>query len=195
MTWQWQRGSILGAAVLAAWLISGCAQASPTASAPPLPATRPVITPVLGGDKTALQTLVPASALSDLELAAGKRGTATYTGYACTIFPAGCACEDPLVQDSSFTFTPDNRLIYDFTIKSGQPSQWQLDHAGFNQWSYSAPVALGEAQQDALLLALLTFTPDGFEVTQVATFRTGEVAKCDSVNFHQLEGPASGATP
>jgi hypothetical protein len=193
MTWQWHRGTILAAAVLAAGFISGCAQASPAASTPtPM---RAVITPVLGGDKTALQTLVPANALSDLEVAAAKRGVATYTGYACTIAPAGCACEAPLVQESSFTFTPSNQLLYDFTIKGGQPAQWQLDHAGFNQWSYTAPVALGEAQQDALLLALLTFTSNGYQVTQVATFRTGEVAKCDNVEFHQLESPASNATP
>jgi len=188
MTGLWKRGSLWAAAILAAGLISGCAKATPPA-ATPVP-TRPEITPVLGGDKTALQTLVPANALSDLEQAAAKRGVATYTGYACIIAPAGCACETSLVQDASFTFTPDNQLLYDFTIRGGQPAQWQLDHAGFNQWSYSAPVALGEAQQDALLLALLSFTTNGYTVTQVATFRTGEVAKCDNVEFHLLDNPA-----
>ena len=183
MMGRWRHASILAAVVLAAGLTAGCGQAAPKVTAAP---TRPAITPVIGGDKSALATLVPANALSDLELAAGKRGTATYTGYACTIAPAGCACEESVLQDSSFTFTPDNRLLYDFKIKGGQASQWQLDHVGYNQWNYVAPITVSNAQQDALLLALLSFTPNGYEITQDVTFRTGDIAKCDNVQFHLL---------
>ena len=183
MTRQRQRGSILAAVVLVAGLAAGCGQATVTFT--PVP-TRPPITPVIGGDKTALATLVPANALSDEELAAGKRGVATYTGYACTIAPAGCACETSLIQDSSFTFTPDNRLLYDFTVKGGTPAQWQLDHIGYNQWSYTAPVSVTGSQDDALLLALLSFTSTGYQITQDVTYRTGDIAKCDNVDFHLL---------
>ncbi len=182
--------------VLAAGLMAGCGAARPAATSQPT--SNPATTPVLNTNRLALQTLVPASALTDLEIAAAYRGVATYTGYACVIAPAGCACEDPLIQDASFTFSPDNRLYYDFTIKGGTPGQWQLDHAGYNQWSYTTPITVGQGQnakQDAILLALLTFVQDGYQITEVATFSTGEISKCSDITFHRLGAPGATPTP
>jgi len=185
------RGWIGLAAALAAGLISGCSAASPAPTVTQAPAATAA---TLDSNRIALQTLVPASALTDMELAAGARGAATYTGYSCVIAPVGCACETPVIQEASFTFAPDNRLLYDFTVKGGSPSQWQLEHAGYNQWSYSAAIS-SQSGEVAVLLALLSFTEDGYEVTQVATYPSGELSKCSNVSFHRLDAATPTTAP
>jgi hypothetical protein len=179
-------------AMLAIGLISACGAAPAAHSL--TPDANPLTKPALDANRIALQTIVPASALSSLEQTAAARGSATYTGYTCVIAPVGCACENPVIQDVTFNFTPDNRLLYDFTPRGSTPAEWQLDHAGFNQWSYTAPVST-QSGQVATLLALLSFTQVGYIVTQVATYRGGEISECKNIDFHLLNTPVPTPIP
>jgi len=166
-------GSLLGLAAI----LSGCGSLGPSAL-PATPTTAPLPTELVSGG-------VPQQ-LTDLELAVGSLGETSYSGYSCVIAPAGCACETPVIQSALFTFTPDNRLLYAFEPVGAARVEWQLDHAGVNQWSYAAPLRDSSGNTQALLLALLSFTTDGYILTQVTTMSTGETVDCPDVIFHRL---------
>lgn len=125
--------------------------------------------------------------LTDLELNVGGLGEKSYSGYVCGITPQGCACETPVIQKVKFSFTPDNRLLYDFEPVGGEHTQWQLDHAGVNQWNFATPLKDSTGTTQALVLALLSFISDGYLLTQVTTMSTGEVVKCPDVIYRRLQ--------
>jgi hypothetical protein len=77
--------------------------------------------------------------------------------------------------------------VYDFEPMGGEHTQWQLDHAGVNQWNFATPLKDSAGTTQAVMLALLSFTSDGYKVTQVAPMSTGEVVKCPTVDFHRLQ--------
>lgn len=177
-TWFGHIQGWIGTWLLAALLVACASSGSGTSTTTRiLPTANPAIPRVSGG--------VP-SQLTSVELAAGQIGEVSYSGYACAIAPLGCACENPVVQKVKFTFTPDNRLLYDAAIVGGKPSEWQLDHAGVNQWSYASPLLDKDGKTQAVLFALISFTPDGYVLTQVTTMSTGETVKCPDVNFRRL---------
>ncbi len=119
---------------------------------------------------------------------AGQLGEASYSGYACVTTPLACACDSPLIQKAKFVFTPDNRLAYDFAPVGGASSEWLLDHAGVNQWSYASPLRDKSGNTQAVAMFLLSFTQDGYVLTQVTNMSTGEVVSCPDVNFRRLVG-------
>ncbi len=163
-----------GGAVLTAALLAACGSPAPTPRTSLAPATRQ---PVVSSGAFTDTTLTP------LETSAGKIGEASYSGYVCTISPLGCACDTPVIQHVRFTFTPDNRLLYDFAPAGGTASEWQLDHAGVNQWSYGIPLKDSQGQPQMVILGLISFTQDGYVQTQVAKLITEDVVKCPDVFF------------
>jgi len=167
--WLWLAGLLVAC---------GASTPNPPAKTPVPTAVPPPTQNVSGG--------VPQQ-LTSLELIVGGLGETSYSGYVCGIAPQGCACETPVIQKATFTFTPENRLLYDFEPMGGAHTQWQLDHAGVNQWSFASPLKDSAGTTQALALALLSFISDGYIVTQVTTMSTGEVVKCPNVIFRRLQ--------
>ena len=120
------------------------------------------------------------------ESAALGLGEVTYSGYACVTAQAGCACETPIVTKARFSLTADNHLSYQFSGLNGPASEWLFDHAGVNYWTYGTTSLDANGQPQALLLVSLSFTKDGYVLTQVANWVTGEVVQCPNVDFRRV---------
>lgn len=183
---------LFGAALLI--LLAGCVQpANPTLSATQiiLPSPLPDMTSTPGQTGQPSGGNLPAN-LSGYELLANSTGEASYSGYACVMAPVGCACDQPIIQRVRFNFTANNKLLYEFRAGSQPASTWELGHAGVNQWDYRAPIKGDDGSTQAYFLALITFTQEGYLVTQAANMASGAIVQCPDVVFHRL---AEGAAP
>jgi hypothetical protein len=125
------------------------------------------------------------------ELIATSLGEAVYSGYACTIAPVGCACEEPVIQKASFAFVSEGQMSYTFS-GSGYGSEWLMTRIGRNQWSYTIPMYRQDGTFEGAFFVLLTFTEDGFIITQGADLDEGGMVACPDVYFRRL---MSDATP
>jgi hypothetical protein len=152
--------------------------------------TPPTAIPTLGVPTVAFTEMasngVP-NQITAVEFTALEQGEATYSGYLCTTARAGCACETPTVHKASFTLTPNNQLAFRFSALDGPVSEWLFDHAGVNYWTFGTTTTDANGQAQALLLVSLSFTPDGYVLTQVANWASGEVVECPNVDFRRVD--------
>ena len=125
--------------------------------------------------------------ITNAEFAALEQGEATYSGYLCITAPAGCACETPTVYKASFALTPSNQLSFRFAGLNGPANEWLFDHAGVNYWTFGSTTTDANGQAQALLLVSLTFNTNGYTLTQVANWATGEVVECPNVDFLRID--------
>lgn len=133
-------------------------------------------------------------ALTGYELIAAGLGEAVYSGYSCTIAPIGCACETPVIEQVSFTFTPERRLLYHFR-GDGYEAEWDMGRLGPNQWGYTLPLYDEEGNFEGAYFALLTFNQDGYVLNVGMNFNTGEIATCPTVTFRRVMSPTAEPTP
>lgn len=132
--------------------------------------------------------------LTGHELLAANAGLAPYSGYACVITPAGCACEAPILEQIQFTFKPGKRADYHFEGK-GYASTWELTQLGPNQWGYTQNYKMEGSDITATQSILLTFIENGFIRTDLGRFTDGTIVTCPDVTFRRLEMPSADATP
>lgn len=187
-------------ATLIAGLIAGCgpATSTPSVNAPtaiPL-ATVPNI-PVPTGLPEA--SLDPALAgfppdITGFELIALRAGPAYYSGYNCTITPLGCACETPVIHQVTFNITQDNHLSYVFA-GDGYSAEWLMDDLGPNEWGYTFAFNYETEAGQVLgaIFALMTFTEDGYVLTQGANLDAGGIVTCPDIHFRRI--PSPGGSP
>lgn len=161
----------------------------PTATLAPSPL--PSLTPAPAATGTLPPTRDPSLPdvpyeMTGYEVIAAGVGTASYSGYACLITAAGCACELPLIQQVTFTFNPDGTLSYRFEGE-GYASTWVLLRAGPNQWEYALSIrsdvrdeAVGEAR------ALISFTDTGYVYSQFVNYFDTGLVVCPEVTFRRL---------
>ncbi len=159
------------------------------ACAAPVPMAQPTITPVPFTDLDLPEIVMPeAQEFAEFELTleemnAEAAGEAAYAGRSCILSPAGCACEQDLVEYMSFAFPTNAQLVRTFT-GPGYANSWEMVRIGENQWSYSSlPVTFeGDDSIVAINFAFLTFTPNGYILTQGADFGSA-IQTCPDVQF------------
>jgi hypothetical protein len=134
------------------------------------------------------------NALTGYELIAAGVGEAVYSGYSCAIAPIGCACETPVIERVSFTFTPEGRLLYHFK-GDGYEAEWDMGRLGPNQWGYTLPLYDQAGGFEGAYFALLTFNQDGYVLNLGMNFDTGEIVTCPTVTFRRVMSPAAEGTP
>jgi hypothetical protein len=198
----------IAGAGLALSLLAGCSSGTPafpagaSPSAPPATATAtlsiiPTAFPEAAEPSAASETdpaVDDPNALTGYELIAAGVGEAVYSGYSCTIAPIGCACEIPVIEQVSFTFTPEGRLFYHFK-GDGYEAEWDMGRLGPNQWGYTLPLYDQAGTFEGAYFALLTFNQDGYILNVGMNFNTGEIVTCPTVTFRRVMSPAAGATP
>ncbi len=167
------------------------ALSAPTASPPPSP--WPTYTP--GGAQEPAPAPNPASLpdvpydMTGYEIIAANVGSAVYSGYSCVWSPVGCACELPLLLEATFTFTPEGRLHYFFKGDDFQ-ALWEMERAAPNQWLYKTDIQ-SEEQDNRKIgegLTLLSFTQDGYVITQMVDLYEQGIVTCPDVTFQRLMG-------
>ncbi len=130
--------------------------------------------------------------MTGYELIASRVGEAIYSGYVCTIAPVGCACEIPILQRVVFTFSDQDSLLYTFA-GDGFSAEWAMDRVGANQWSYTIPVYDNAGDFQGAFFTLLTFTQDGYILTQGADLQEGGLVSCPDVNFRRMRSATAPA--
>lgn len=120
------------------------------------------------------------------ELVAIGAGESVYSGYTCTIAPVGCACDQPLVQRATFEFVNETTMRYTFS-GGGFGSEWLLARLAPNQWGYEIGMVDDEGVEEGVYFVLLTFTEDGFIITQGANLDEGGMIACPDVYFRRVQ--------
>ncbi len=166
-------------------------EVAPTVTLPPSP--QPTFTPVGEVTLRPEATLSPGMPdvpyeLTGYEIIAANVGDATYSGYRCLLTEVGCACELPLIQQASFTFTPEAKLLFRFQ-GDGYAATWEMDRLGPNQWEYTIPIYDNAGEVQGAAFALLAFTEDGYIYSQGADLEEGGIVTCPDVTFRRLMSP------
>lgn len=174
--------------------LTGDPSSSPEAPSPTATATV-AVPPTVPPAATSTEPAAPptsAPALEGLpidvtgyELIAIRIGEAVYSGYACTIAPVGCACDQPVIQRASFEFVSEGTMLYKF-MGSGYGAEWQMDRIGPNQWSYTIAMYDQGGQFEGAFFVLVTFAEDGFIITQGADLDEGGMIACPDVFFRRM---------
>lgn len=125
--------------------------------------------------------------MTGYELIAFNLGEAVYSGYSCTIAPVGCSCEEPVLERVVFNFQSEYRMSYTFA-GDGYQATWEMTRLGPNQWGHTLPLYDEEGQIHGALIALLTFTADGFLYNLGADYQDGQVITCPDVSFRRVMG-------
>lgn len=190
------------AALLAVLALAACAGAAETPPAPtaapptsqaPAPASVQPAAPTADAPTPTTDTTglpdVPYQ-MAGFEILAARVGTATYSGYKCVVSPDGCACELPLLQDTTFTFTAQGPLLYTYQERDSEVAgTWSLTRAAPNQWEYIRPIASEESGgQIGEARALLSFTEEGYSVVQLFDFDEVGPVVCPEVAYQRLAG-------
>lgn len=131
--------------------------------------------------------------LNGFELIAAKAGTASYSGFTCVIAPEavnanspGCACQEAVILQSTFTFREDQHMVYHFEGDSFS-SQWEMKRNGSN-WEYTFPFIYeaGGNSTTGAMVVLLEFEEFGYRITQGANLQGSGFATCPNVDFVRL---------
>jgi len=123
--------------------------------------------------------------MTGYELIAFNLGEAVYSGYSCTIAPVGCSCEEPVLERVVFNFLSEYRMSYTFAGE-GYQATWEMTRVGPNQWNHTLPLYDEEGKVHGALIALLTFTADGFLYNLGADYQVGQVITCPDVSFRRV---------
>ncbi|MBN1429336.1 MAG: hypothetical protein JXB07_13260 [Anaerolineae bacterium] len=128
--------------------------------------------------------------LTGYELLMARLGTAVYTGYLCSVIAEpGCVCDQAVIQNVTFTFVTDNRMLYAFG-GSGYAAEWPMDRLGPDQWGYTFGQGISESgslegSAPGDYSYMLQFTEDGYTLTQGAYVGSTFVS-CPTITFRRL---------
>lgn len=130
--------------------------------------------------------------LTGYEIIAARFGQAIYSGYTCTIAPVGCACEQPVLEQVTFSFDDNDHMNYRFE-GDGYATTWRMNRLGANQWGYTQGYTLEGTDSRVAHIVLLTFIDSGFIRNDGAVIDEGAPVACPDVTYRRL--PSSTPQP
>ncbi|NDJ54272.1 MAG: hypothetical protein GYB68_14470 [Chloroflexi bacterium] len=170
--------------------------APPTIDPEGLPTNVDLPSPTPGATATLRPTVDPygVGGITGLERLAATEGPTIYTGYLCALLfnedeelPSGCACEQPVIQQSSFEFLDADTVRYAFR-GDGFSNQWEMTRLGVNQWDTRFPLVFPDGEIRGAYLISVRFVQDGYTTTQVAEV-DGNLVRCPEVKFERSNAP------